>query len=136
MTNVSLKKMLANISETLVNILSYLTVETISVSPSSTTRGTFVSYNCKRYGKVVWFQATVRNTSSTAAGANIYEGTMSTSLPRPYAFTTGGSYYGVHAITGSINANRTLIIRNASSTAVTIDSNNTASVSFTYITQD
>ncbi len=149
MINISLKEVLTKIltllkshsttiasHTTSINELnSKATVNAITVNMTSTT-GTFVSSNCRRVGNVVWFSIAVRNTSSVAAGANIYQGTASATLPRPVAFTTSGSYYGAHAVTGSVNSEGNVIIRNASSSAFSIGSSSTATVAFTYITAD
>ena len=116
-------------------INSELSNKTITVNVTSTT-GTIKGINCKRYGNVVWLQLTVSNNASVAGGADVYSGTLSSALPRPYAYTTGGSYYGSRAIAGSLNAERLVHIRNAADTAVTIGSSNSVVITFTYITYD
>lgn len=115
-----------------------LTRTPITVTATSTTTGTISTIVCYRCGNIVWLSVTGYNSSSVAAGANVCQATLSSALPRPYAFTTTGTYFGNHAITGSINAERTLIIRNANATPVTISGGGSGSttMTFTYITQD
>lgn len=116
-------------------IESKQTNKTISVNTTTST-GTFKSANCKRYGNIVWLQLVVTNNASVAGGADIYVGTLSSSLPRPYSFTMGCTYYGNRAIVGNLNSDRRVHIRNAADTAVTIGSSNSAILTFTYITYD
>lgn len=116
-------------------INSELSNKTITVTATTTT-GTFKSVNCKRYGNIVWLQLVVTNNASVAGGADVYVGTLSSSLPRPYSSTTGGGYYGNRAIAGSLTVERRVHIRNAADTAVTIGSSNSAAITFTYITYD
>lgn len=115
-------------------VLNKLTVTTPSISISATT-GTLVGSYVRRFGNVVQLEVTVRNSSSVAAGANVFLGTLNNTDLRPFTFTTGGSYYGAHSIAGSIGTTGTITIRNASSTAVSITGTNTSSVSFTYIVE-
>ena len=116
-------------------INSELSNKTTAVTATTTT-GTFKSANCKRYGNIVWLQLVVTNNASVAGGADIYVGTLSSSLPRPYSFTMGCTYYGNRAIVGNLNSDRRVHIRNAADTAVTIGSSNSAILTFTYITYD
>lgn len=110
-----------------------LQVKTLSFTATTTT-GTYVGGNGYQFGKVVFVRFQVRNSASVTSGSNVYQGTISTGLPRPATFATNGSYYGNHAITGSLDAAGNLIVRNASSSAVSITGTSTASVSFAYIT--
>lgn len=113
-----------------------LTRQTITVTAASTTAGTIVSIDCVRCGNVVTISIAFRNTTAIASGGNVCQCTLSSSLPRPSAYVTGGSYFGGHAITGGLTAERSFVARNASSSNVTIGSTNTSTISFTYITQD
>lgn len=107
-------------------------VETITPSITVTT-GTLVSCSVRQFGNVVQMLLTVRNSASVAAGGNIFAGTLNTTALRPLIYTTGGGYYGAHAVDGSVGTSGALVVRNASSSAVTISGDNTASVSLTYI---
>lgn len=110
------------------------TVKAFTVSVASTTTGTFISGYGRRYGNVVFMNVSVRNASSVAAGANVYLGTLSSTVPTPVFHATAGGYYGSNSIVGFYNTNKTLTIRNASSTAVSITGTNSTTLSFTYIT--
>ena len=107
-------------------------VTTISPTITAST-GTLVSYTAYQFGKVVFLTIAVRKTSSTASGANIFTGTLSTTAYRPKAIVTGASYYDAHAISAQINTSGAIVFRNASPTAVTIGSSYSVAVSFTYM---
>ena len=110
-----------------------LTVTAPSVSITAS-KGTLVAAYARRYGNVVQLLVQIRNTSSTASGADIFTGTLNTTALRPGGIqATGATYYGAHALVGYLNAGGGIGIRNASSTAVTIPSGNTANIVFTYI---
>lgn len=90
-----------------------------------------------RCGNVVYVRIAVKNGTSVASGSNIFEGTASTGLPRPLAFTVNGSYYGNHSIGGSLGTTGNIIVRNSSATAVTVgEGANAVNITFTYITND
>jgi len=110
------------------------TVSTITVN-TTTTKGTFVGTTCYKYGRVVTLTFRFRNTSSTASGADLYTGTLSSTLPLPYDTVTSVTYYGAHALVGVLLTDRSLTIRNASNSALQFGSSNTASMSFTYVCQ-
>ena len=96
--------------------------------------GTVVSRQMRRFGNIVSMNFSVNNTSGAiTSGGNIYKGKLSDSTIYPLYFTSGGSYYGEHAIAGSISVDGTIVIRNASSSSVTITGNNSCTVTFTYI---
>ena len=108
------------------------TLETPTVSISATT-GTLVSATARRFGQVVQLYMQVRKTSSTAAGANVFVGTLNTTALIPVIPARGASYFGTHSIVGALSAAGEIIIRNASSTAVTIGAGETAGITFTYL---
>lgn len=97
------------------------------------TAGTFVSASYSKYGKIIQLRLGFRNTNSTAAGANIFEGVFFDPIPLPAIFTLGCGYYGAHALIGQVNSDGEIVIRNASSTAFAIGSNSSAAITFTYI---
>lgn len=109
-----------------------LTDSAITVNTTTAT-GTFVSASCYRYGKVVHLTFGFRNTSSVASGSNIYSGTLSSSVPIPNSTVTSSTFYGGHALIGTLNTGRVLTIRNASPTAVQYGASDTGIISFTYI---
>ena len=110
------------------------TVSTITVN-TTTTKGTYVGSSCHKYGRVVTLTFRFRNTSSTASGGDLYTGTLSSTLPAPYDTVSSVTYYGAHALVGILYTDRSLIIRNASNSAVQFGSTNTAALSFTYVCQ-
>lgn len=107
-------------------------VATPTASISATTGELVTSYVCQ-VGKIVQISLTVRNSASVASGANVFTGTLNTADLRPLISTTGGTYYGAHAIMGFLSAAGAITIRNASSTAVSISGSGTTTLSFTYI---
>ena len=126
------KKLLTKMLTQISTLNSRTTVTTPSISISTST-GTLVTTNIRKQGNVVQLRLTVRNSSSVAAGGNVFTGTISTTALRPVIGVTGGGFYGSHAINGTIGADGGITIRNASSTAVSITGSNTVSVNFTYI---
>lgn len=108
------------------------TLETPTVSISATT-GTLVSAEARRFGQVVQLWIQFRNTASIAAGANVFEGTLNTTGLRPVLASTGAGFFGTHSLVGYLPTTGALVVRNASTTAITISSAQTASVSFTYL---
>ena len=130
------KKIVGAINEVDGKVDASLERTPITVTAASTTTGSFVGSSCYRCGNIVWVSLTVRNTAAVAAGSNIFQGTLSSALPRPYAFTSGAGYFGNHAIVGSVNDSRAFVVRNSSSSAITIGSSGSVTLTFTYITQD
>lgn len=118
------------------NIANSLNPQTVTVTAESTSTGELGSITCTRCGNIVTISVSVRNAASVASGANVYQGRLSSNLPRPYSYISGAAYYGQHAIIGGLAADRTVTARNASSSSVTISGTNYVTMSFTYITQD
>lgn len=108
------------------------TTSTITINTTSAT-GTYISSSCHRYGNIVHLTFAFRNTSSVASGSNIYSGTLNTALPVPSSTVTSATFYGSHALVGTLNTSRVLTIRNASSSAVQYGASDTGVISFTYI---
>lgn len=134
-TDSSINALGARVSSTEADIASLVTllqVKTLSFTATTTT-GTYVGGTGYQFGKVVFVRFQVRNSASVAGGANIYQGKISTGLPRPSLSVTSGSYFGNHAIVGNLDASGNLIVRNASSSAVSITGTYTGTVSFTYV---
>ena len=84
-----------------------------------------------KYDRVVQLRLDIMTTSSVAAGRNIFEGEFASATWNPKLYVAGVGYYDGHAIVGRINPNGKIIIRNASSSAVTVS--DTVTVTFTYI---
>ena len=115
---------------------SSLSVEEVSINATSST-GTFIAADshCYRWGKVVYIRLFFRNASNVASGSNVWVGTV-TGAPKPVADATSGTFYGAHALNGSLSAANAVTIRNASNSAVQIASPNTGAITFTYITNE
>ena len=109
-----------------------LSTQAVSVNVTSST-GTYVAAVCRRYGNVVFLTFAFRNTSSIAAGNNVYQGTLASTVPTPVGVVTTATYYGTHALVGMLNTSRMITIRNVSSSAVKYGADDTGYVSFTYI---
>lgn len=105
-------------------------------TPSITaTKGTLVATQARRFGQVVQLWIQYRNTSSTAGGQNVFEGTLNTTALRPTMSSSGAGYFGEHAMVGFLTTAGDITIRNASSTAITIPSTSTSSVAITYLVE-
>ena len=108
-------------------------VESKSITVSTTT-GTHKSHSLYKYGQVCQLTLTVNNSSAVAAGANLCLGSIN--KYKPVAQATGGSFYGNHSMSMTINSSGGFTIRNASSTSVTISGTNTLTISVTYLTNE
>ena len=105
------------------------TTPTISIT---TTTGSLTATSIRQFGKVVQLSISVKNTSSTASGDNIYEGTISTTELRPAITTTGATYYGANAFTATISTAGSIVVRNSTASAFAVATSN-INISFTYI---
>ena len=88
----------------------------------SSTVGTFEHVDIARFGNVVQMTLQFKNTASVASGSNVFEGNLATSQFQPIYTARGVAYYGAHALIMSVNGSGDIVIRNASSTAVTCSS--------------
>ena len=68
-------------------------------------------------------------TTSVAAGGNVFTGTLNAN--KPGCAVTGVGYYGAHAIVCRISTSGDIVIRNASSSAVTLSDG--VAISLTYV---
>ena len=97
-------------------------LKTVVVTPTVTaSTGTKVSAEMRKYGNVVQFTLTFKNTSSVASGSEVFVGTLSTN--KPLQLIDSACYFGSHALVMSINTSGGITIRNASNSAVTCNSN-------------
>lgn len=97
-------------------------LSTSAVTPTCTaSTGTKVSAEMRKYGNVVQFTLTFKNTSSVASGSNVFVGTLSTNKPLQTISSVG--YYGSAALPMSINSSGAITVRNAGASAVTCSSN-------------
>lgn len=135
MAKPNVKKILLNIVSSLNTLLNKNTVTHITGNATSST-GTHVSSGAYRYGNVVHYAITFRNTSAVAAGSNIYVATISSNIPRPAQNAYGSTYYGAAVLTAVLNTSGVITIRNGGSSSVTIGGTNYAIVAITYITND
>lgn len=110
------------------------TVSTPSISITATT-GTLSSYIVRQWCNVVALQVVFQTAGSVASGSNCFVGTVNTAGLRPAVTANTGSYYGAHALNGSIDSSGKIIIRNASTTAVSVTGANTAGASFIYLVE-
>lgn len=95
-----------------------------------TSGGTTSNPHVAQFGKMVMLSFEVTYNTSVAEGGNVFEGNISTPY-RPKYTAIGCSYYGSHALIAKINGSGDIVIRNASSTAITLE--NAAIFSVTYI---
>lgn len=84
-----------------------------------------------RADKLIQMKVELTSNTSVAPGQNIYEGTLTVSDLVPALYVSGVGYYGAHAIIGRITPAGKIVVRNASSSAVTIS--DSVILSFTYI---
>lgn len=118
----------------LAKILNKFVVRTYS-GKISTTAGSLVSAQWRRYGNIVQLYLGVRNTSATAVGANIYIGTITDTTFVPQMYSACAAYYGKFTHTISISASGTIVVRNSNSETFPslAGTSNYVTVSITYI---
>ena len=125
-----------NVKVLLTKILNKLTVTTPTISITDTL-GTITEVGIRQYGNVVTMKITTQRSTSTASGANYYEGTINTTSLRPPFMVTSGTFYGGYSLPATIDLDGNIRIRNANSAslAAVTGTNNTVTVSFTYIVE-
>lgn len=95
--------------------------------------GASVSGTLTRYGKINQLVLYFTSSSSFIAGGDIFTGKFdTTAITPPSAYVTGAGYYGARSIVGRITSAGNVVVRNASSTALTNLSDGVY-ISFTYI---
>lgn len=111
----------------------YMTPDTIETATPTITRtagATISSVTFKRSGHIAQLRFVMTYSTSVAAGANLFTGTLASGY-RPSMDSAGCGFYGSSSIIGILNTDGSITIRNASTAAVTISSG--AAVAFTYI---
>ena len=93
---------------------------------------TVTSCTATMYGKVCQLVLGLTGNSSIASGENVFEGTLGPATGyEPKAYVSGVGYYGARAIVGRILPSGDIVVRNASSSAVTLSDG--VYISFTYV---
>lgn len=111
------------------NIRSAITNLVIATN-SGTTIPT-VSFTKK--GNVAMLHMTIKSTGAIGGGSNIFQATLAAKYC-PAQYVTGVGYYGNHPIIGRITADGAILVRNVSTSNVTLSDN--AEIAFTYILKD
>lgn len=104
---------------------------TISISAST---GILDYSEVKRYGNVVQLYIRVRNSSSVAAGGNVFTGTINTTGLRPLTDVKGVAYYGGQSFAADLAPSGAITVRNTSGSSLApISSGSGVSPTFTYL---
>lgn len=106
-----------------------LATPTISISTST---GSLQASSVRRQGNFVHLLLTIKKTSATNSGDNVYVGTINTTGLRPVLTATGGTYFGSYALNGTISTDGTIVVRNADSRQFAAMTSN-GNISFTYL---
>lgn len=112
-------------------ILDFLSIKSATPTITRTSGGTISNIVYRRTGNVAMLSLVLTYDTSVASGSNAYVGLLEDGY-RPITEARGCGYYGNHALIGQINTAGTLVIRNASSSAVTLSSGGVG-LTFTYI---
>ena len=107
--------------------------KSLTSSDITVSKGTFVSGVVTQMGRLVFLTMTFRNTTSTTSGQNIFTATLNDSGLIPTHQVTGASYYSYYPLGVMLTTSGGIIVRNASSTSVTIGASSSATFSLTYI---
>ena len=104
-----------------------------SISVSKLSGANVESSSLLKHGKIVMLHMSLTN-GTYSSGSNIFEGSITGSNSKYYPafYTTASAYYGEHAIVGRINNQGKIIIRNASSSSISLT--DTIDITFIYIT--
>lgn len=93
---------------------------------------TVTSCTATKYGKVCQLVLGLTGNSSIASNENVFEGTLGPGTGyEPLAYVSGVGYYGARSIVGRILPSGDIVVRNASSSAVTLSDG--VYLSFTYV---
>lgn len=104
-------------------------VSNMSSNITRSSGASVASISMYRYGRVAMLYLSLRYTTSVAAGGDVFTGYLHSFMPAVY--TTGVGYYGARSIVGKLETDGTIVVRNASSSAVTLSDG--VSIAFTYI---
>lgn len=102
---------------------------TISITAST---GTLQSATVYKQGNVVQLLVSIRKTSATASGQEVFKGTINTTELRPKMTTTSGTYYGSYALNATISTAGVITVRNSDSRQLAAMTGN-GNISFTYL---
>lgn len=89
--------------------------------------------NMNKEGNVVQLLVSVRKTSATASGKDVFKGTINETAIRPKATASGSSYYASHAIGGTVITAGQIVVRNTSQTAFATSASQPINMSFMYM---
>lgn len=110
---------MANLNQILDHVAGDSKVEVIENPSITATTGVVNSSRIIRYGRVCFFEISVKNNSSVASGNNIFVGTLNDTNYLPYLnFSRSNDYTGGHACLFNLSASGQIVCRNASTTAV------------------
>lgn len=85
----------------------------------------------RRCDKIIQMRLALTSNTAVGPGENIFEGYITATGCSPAQYVTGVGYYGRHAIIGRISPDGSIVVRNASSSNVTVSDE--VILSFTYI---
>lgn len=85
----------------------------------------------RRCDKIIQMRLALTSNRAVGPGENIFEGNITATGCSPAQYATGVGYYGQHAIIGRISPGGSIVVRNASSSNVTVSDE--VILSFTYI---
>lgn len=111
-------------------ILQKLTMQTWTPSITRTGGASISKIRGYKYGDIINITFTLTYTTSVAGGSNVFTGTLNSSSYYPQAPVCGVGYYGKASVVAQINTNGAITVRNASSSAITLSSGTTISVTY------
>jgi len=110
---------MANLDQIIEHVAGDCKVEVIENPNITATTGVVNSARIIRYGRVCFFEISVKNNSSVGSGSNVFVGTLNNAAYLPYLnFARSLDYDGAHACLFGMNTSGNIACRNASTTSI------------------
>lgn len=120
------------IKQMLTNILSQfaVTTPTVNVTPAV---GSVRKVEARKCGRIVMLVMQIYNNETVASGANLFTGTLQADGCLPIIAATSSAFFGARSINGVLEANGSIVVRNASAAAMATSESSTVGITFVYI---
>ena len=115
------------------NLALVVSVALPSITYATNSNASITGLHFTKKGNLGMLHFTIKSTGAIGGGSNIFQATLAAKY-RPAQYTTGVGYYGNHPIIGRMTADGAVLVRNVSTSNVTLT--DSVEVAFTYILKD